>query len=88
MAKHVFTNGTATVTEASTEINVADIYLIANDATTGDLYVGLDSSPSTDTNYMIVKPGETFKNLETPCKTVYVKSSTGSVVYRVYGKKF
>ncbi len=88
MATNIFINGSATITEAEVEINVAEVYFIANDnITSGDLHISFETSLADTTNYMIIKPGEKFEEMGFPCKKFYVKSSIGTVSYRVYGSK-
>ena len=87
-SRAIFTNGVATVTEQSINISVADIFFVSNDETSGgDVYLNFNGSMATDSNYMVVKPGEQFENIGTECRTIYYKSSTGTVNFRVYGRK-
>lgn len=85
--KHLFYNGTATTDEQNTTINTPEIYMIANDDDTNDLYLSFDASID-DGNYITVKPEEILEGFEAlSCKVLYFKSSAGSVNFRVNGKK-
>jgi hypothetical protein len=87
MQKGTYINGTATVTEVSNAIAVANVFFISNDnVSTGDLYVSFDTPIATG-NYLVLKPGDKFEELGFECGTVYYKASTGSVNFRIYGKK-
>ena len=88
MAKNVFINDSATTEESNYDMSVHEVYFVSNDSIVGDVYLNFDNSMETDTNYMILKPQESFNNLDTSCKTLYVKSDTETVDFRVYGKKY
>jgi len=79
-------NGTATTASQSVYVRVGKIKLIANDNLTGgDLLISLDGDFSAN-NYMVLKPGESFRNFEElECDTLYYKASTGTVTFRFIG---
>ena len=84
--KHIFYNGIATTTEQTTFVDIPDIFMIANDDDTNDLYLSFDESISNG-NYIVIKPDEIFENFEDLyCKNLYYKSSAGTVRFRVAGK--
>jgi hypothetical protein len=75
---------TATTTEQSIDVNSYEIKYIANDAdgaTTTDLYLSFGHPFSYD-NYIVVKPQEKRLNYPVNFKTLYYKSSSGSVPFR------
>lgn len=85
----ILKNGTATTDETTIILNVQDVFFIANDTVNGgDLYVSFNESMETNADYMIAKSKEKFENLGVPCNTIYIKSSTGSVSYRIYSRKY
>ena len=85
----ILKNGTATTDEASIALNVQDVFFIANDTVNGgDLYVSFNESIASGAEYLVLKSSEKFENLNIPCGTIYIKSSTGSVVYRIYSRKY
>ncbi len=86
MATYYSLNGTATVTAAVVDLDLRTIELIANDSLTGDLWISIDSL-ITDGNYLVLKPGESFKNLDITVRSINYRSSTGSVSFRFFGLK-
>jgi hypothetical protein len=78
---------TATEIESSEVVNVNTIQLISNDSTAGDLYISLENPISEDSNYLVVKSGESFRNLNIKTKKIYFKSSEGDVSFRFFGTK-
>lgn len=87
MASLIMYNETATSVEASKSKGVIySIKLIKNDGT-ADLYVGLNKSTSnTENDYILLQAGEYMEDLQiAPLTTLYFKSASGSVPFRVYG---
>ena len=79
---------TATVTEASLEINTVKFLHITNDnLSTGNLIIGVEETLATEIDPIVIKPGESVVNFEHPTKTLYYKSSTGSVDFRFLAVK-
>lgn len=74
---------TATVSEGTLDINTELILHITNDNTSGgDLIIGLEETLATETDPIVIKPGESIKNFVHKTKTLFYKASTGSVAFR------
>ena len=88
MARPVLLNLTATATEQSIAKSGYGIVLLRNDDTTNDLVIAFDKSTSNaDNDYLVLKPGETIEAWDAPVwATVYYKSSTGNVPFRLYSE--
>lgn len=88
MARPVLLNLTATATEASVAKTGYGIILLKNDDTTNDLIIAFDkSTTNADNDYLVLKAGEAIEEWDAPVwSTLYYKSSTGSVAFRLYSE--
>ena len=88
MARPVLLNLTATATEATSTKQGYGIILLKNDDTTNDLIIAFDKSTTNSENdYLVLKAGESIENWDVPVwSTLYYKSSTGSVAFRLYSQ--
>lgn len=87
--RYATVNDTATVTEQSAVIRIDEVTFIANDnASTGDLYLSFENSIASGEDYMVIKAGETFSNLNhLKCHTLWFKASADTVAFRLVGMK-
>lgn len=77
-------NGTATTQEQIETLVVYNVKLIKNDDIVGgnDLHIAMNDSAS-GTNYIVLKPGEFFKDFSDDLiNYISYKSSSGSVPFR------
>jgi len=77
-------NGTATVNETITNMVAYTVKLIKNDDVVGgnNLHIGINESVS-GTNYIVLKPGEFFKDFsDNLINYISYKSSAGEVPFR------
>lgn len=90
MAIPVWLNLTATATEANVSQTIYGIKLLRNDAeiSGGNLLVAFDHSVDDGSvDYIMLQPQEEWGSDEDiKAKTIYYKSSTGSVPFRLYSK--
>ena len=90
MAIPVWLNLTATATEANVSQTIYGIKLLRNDAEIGggNLLVAFDHSVDDGSvDYIMLQPQEEWGSDEDiKAKTIYYKSSTGSVAFRLYSK--
>lgn len=83
-------NVTASVTPTSvtpfTQGDAKRINYIANDDATNNLWVSLDNS-TTESNYIVVLPGEALTDIEIPFNTLWYRSSAATVACRILVSK-
>lgn len=73
---------TASTNEATLDLGTEVFLHITNDSLVGDVIIGLEESTSTEVDLIVIKPGESVKNFYHNTKTLYYKSSAGSVNFR------
>lgn len=90
MAIPVWLNLTATATEANVVKTIYGVKLLRNDAAigAGNLLVAFDHSVDDGSvDYIMLQPQEEWGSDEDiKAKTIYYKSSTGNVPFRLYSK--
>lgn len=74
---------TATTNEASLDLGTEIFLHITNDSLSGEVIIGLEESTATETDLIVIKPGESIKNFVHSTKTLFYKSSSGSVNFRI-----
>lgn len=73
----------ATTHVQSVEVNTELLLLLINDSSTGNLFVSFEQDKTDD--YVTLKPGEKYTNLDIQICRLYFKCSEGTVNFRFFG---